>query len=164
MDMQALLIFQIVADVVLCIAIVFLLTRIGRNIGQARAPLGDEQYLAELGLLIKESHAEAEHFSRTLDESCAKFKDLAVHLEEQEARLALRLQEVNRQLKGGQSPDKTPDKAPGQTPDQEAGSKYANIIALLKTGLTVKEAARQSGSTEGEVALIFELEKKKTES
>jgi deoxyadenosine/deoxycytidine kinase len=156
MDMQALLIFQIIADVVLCIAILFLLTRIGRNIGQARSPLLEEKYLAELGKLIQESHAEAEHFSRIMDESCIKFKDLAIHLEAQEAKLAERLREVNRQL----------EKAPpsDSTHDHDADTKYGNIIALLKTGMTVKETAQQSGLTEGEVSLIFELEKKKTES
>lgn len=154
--MQELLIFQIVADVVLCIAILFLLTRIGRNIGPPRPPMLEEKYLAELGKLIQESHTEAEHFSRTMDESCIRFKDLAIHLEAQEARLAERLQGVNRQL----------EKAPplDSTHDQEADNKYSNIIALLKTGMTVKEAARQSGLTEGEISLIFELEKKKTET
>jgi len=156
MGMQALLIFQIIADVVLCIAILFLLMRIGRNISQTRSPVVEEKYLAELGTLIQASRAEAEHFAQIIDESCIKCKDLAIHLEEKEAKLAARLHDVDRQL--GNSPP------PAGLPEQERGDKYGNISALLKTGMTVKEAAQQSGLTEGEVTLIFELEKKKTES
>jgi hypothetical protein len=155
--MQALLIFQIIADVILCIAILFLLMRIGRNIGQAKPLVVDEKYLAELEKLIQGSRAEAEHFSRVMDESCLKFKDLAAHLEAQEAKLAERLQEVNRL-------EKCPPPPLDNTPGHDAGNKYGNVIALLKTGITVKEVALRSGLTEGEVSLIFELEKKKTES
>ena len=154
--MQALLIFQIVADVFLCLAILFLLMRIGRNIGKAKSPVPAEKYLAELGKLIQESRAEAEHFSRTIDESCIKFRDLADKLETQEAKLAERLQEVHRQQEKCHSQD--------LAQASDAGNKYSNIIVLLKTGLTVKEVAQRSGLTEGEVSLIFELEKKKTES
>ena len=151
--MQSLLIFQIIADVFLCIAILFLLTRIGQNIGKAKTPVV-EKYIAELGKLIQESRAEAEHFSRIMDESCGKFKELAAHLETQEAKFAERLLEVNQQLEKCQPWERAHDR--------DTGNKYGNIIALLKTGLTVKEVAQQSGLTEGEVSLIFELEKKKT--
>jgi DNA-binding NarL/FixJ family response regulator len=109
----------------------------------------------EISRGIQESRAEAELFSRTIDESCIKFKDLADKLETQEAKLAERLQEVHRQQ------EKCHPLDPAQASD--AGNKYSNIIVLLKTGLTVKEVAQRSGLTEGEVSLIFELEKKKTE-
>lgn len=156
MGMQALMIFQIIADIVLCIAILFLLMRIGRNIGQAKPPVLDDASLAELGRLIQESRAEAEHFSRVMDESCAKLKNLAAHLETQEAKLAEHRQEVNRQLEQSRLPE--------GAPDHDVSNKYTNVSALLKMGLTVKEAARQTGLTEGEISLIFELEKKKTGS
>jgi hypothetical protein len=154
--MQALLIFQIVADVVLCVAIIFLLTRIGRNMGQPGAPVVEEKYLAELGKLIEESRTEAEHFSRTMDESYMKFKELSYNLEMQEAKLAQRLQEADRQLEKCHPPD--------GIPDQAADDKYGKVIASLKTGLSVREVSQRTGFTEGEVSLIFELEKKKTES
>ncbi len=150
MGMQALMIFQIIADIVLCIAILFLLMRIGRNIGQAKPPVLDGTSLAELGRLIQESRAEAEHFSRIMDESCAKLKNLAAHLETQEAKLAEHRQEVNRQLEQSRLPDRVHD-----------SNKYTKVTALLKTGLTVKEVVQQTGLTEGEISLIFELEKKK---
>ena len=153
--MQALLIFQIVADVVLCLAILFLLMRVGRNIGTSKTSVVAEKYLAELGNLIQKSRAEAEHFTRTIDESCIKFNDLALHLEEQERKLAERLQEINRQEICHHQ-----DSAP--MPDDS--NKYTDIRALLNTGLTVKEVAQRSGLTEGEVSLVFELEKKKTGS
>jgi len=152
--MQSLLIFQIIADVVLCLAILFLLTRIGRNIGQTKAPVVEEKYLAELGRLIQESRAEAEQFSRTMDESCLKFRELALNLERQEARLAERLQEATRQLEKSSQPD--------MTQDQQAGNKYGHAIALFRTGISIRETAQRTGLTEGEVSLIFELEKKKT--
>ncbi len=150
MGMQALMIFQIIADIVLCIAILFLLMRIGRNIGRAKPPVLDDTSLAELGRLIQESRAEAEHFSRIMDESCAKLKNLALHLETQEAKLAEHRQEVNRQLEQSRLPDGVHD-----------SNKYTKVSALLKTGLTVKEVVQQTGLTEGEISLIFELEKKK---
>lgn len=152
--MQGLLIFQIIADFFLCAAIIFLLMRIGRNIGKASPPVVvEEKYLTELGKLIRESRAEAEHFSRTIDESSRIFRDLSSHLEAQETKLAERLQEVNRQLES--SPPT------GSTPVNDAVNKYGNVAAILKEGMTIKEAAQRSGLTEGEVSLIFELEKKK---
>ena len=152
--MQGLLIFQIIADVILGIAILFLLTRLGRTIGRAKAPVGEDKYLAELGQLIRDSRAEAEHFSRTIEESCIKFKELASNLETQEAKLAQRLEAADQQL--------AKCYPAGMVQDPDSGDKYSQVISLLRTGVTVREAAQRFSLTEGEVSLIFELDKKKS--
>ncbi len=156
MDTQSLLVFQIAADVVLLVAVLFLLWRIGRNVGRAGSLPLDEQYLSDLRRLIEESRGEAARFSRTMEESCQKFKDLAAHLGEKEANLAGLIAEAKRILARVDMPE-------GRR-GGNSGSGYEQVVKLLQAGLPVSEAAGQSGLTEGEVSLILDLEKKKRET
>ncbi len=149
MDTQSLFIFQIIADGVLCLVILFFLIRLGRNIGKAGTPALEEKHLAEFRKLIQESREETGRFSRTMEESCRKFRDLGAALADGEARLAGLIQEAKRL----QSPDHR-DIAAGDDP-------YEPILQAFRKGTGVKEIARQSGLTEGEVSLIIDLDNKK---
>ncbi len=156
MAMQSLLVFQIIADVVLCLAILFLLMRIGRNIGGPNPPGIDAKYLLEFRELIQESRNEAARFTLTMEESYQKFKELALELEEKERSLARLFHEVKGQF----------EKFETLTGPRDTGvhTGYDLVLTLLKAGASAKEIAQKSGLTEGEVSLILDLENKRKET
>ena len=55
MDVKTILIFQLIADILLCIAFLFLLLRIGRNIQRHGIAAADDRYLSEFKKLLQDS-------------------------------------------------------------------------------------------------------------
>ena len=157
METQTILIFLIIADAVLCIAVLFLLSRIGKHISRPQSPVYDGEHLLEFQRLLDESQDAAAGFFRTLDINCNKFKELASELEERERSLTALIREVQKKsekfkLIGGGADD----------PSSE--EKHNSVIDLLRAGLSVEEIAARSGLPAGEVSLIIDLERKKREA
>jgi hypothetical protein len=152
MDIQSILYFQIVADVVLCAAMVILLWRSGRKGGRKGTPALDEQSLRQFRKLLDESQAAAERFILTIDEGYRKFRELAVDLDKREHRLQSLIEEMNKRTKGPEN---------RVLSDDETGSRarYEATLKYLDEGLPLEEVARRTGLTSGEIVLISELEK-----
>lgn len=160
MDMQALLIFQIIADIVLCGVIVFLLMRFGKVLDKSRPPLIDEKSLLEFQKLIAESREETAHFARALSEGCRKINDLALNLERDKKELI----ELMRSLEERGKQREEAGAVSAGCADKEEGTVYRRVLEMLATGMSVKEAAQRSGLTEGEVDLVRELKQRKEET
>ena len=154
-DTQTILIFLIIADVVLCIAVLFLLVRIGKNISRPQSPVHDEKHLLEFQRLLGESQDAAAGFFRILDANCNKFKELASELEEKEKTLAALMREAQKNM--GEF------KLIGGAGAPFSEGRYDPVMGLLKEGLSTEEIAARSGLPAGEVSLIVELERKKSE-
>ncbi|HLA27721.1 MAG TPA: hypothetical protein VJZ49_07480 [Syntrophales bacterium] len=152
MDTQTILIFLIFADAVLCIAVIFLLARLGKNISRPQAPVHDGEQLLEFRRLLGESQDAAAGFLRTLDINCNKFKELASELEEKERSLTALIREMQKKsgkfkLIGGDADDPSSEK------------KHNSVKDLLRAGLSLEEISARSGLPAGEVSLIIDLER-----
>ncbi len=157
MKTQIILVIQIIADVVLCIAVLFLLIRIGRKVASSHTSVMDEKYLLEFKNLLAESHAAAAGFFRTLDANCEKFKELAADLEAKEKSLTALLQEAQRKLENFSRIGIAPD-------SYFSEQKYDLIMKLLGQGVSEAEMSKRSGLTAGEISLIIDLERKRREA
>lgn len=153
MDVKTILIFQVIADIVLCIAFLFLLLRIGKNVQRRTLSVADDRYLSEFKKLLQDSQDDAARFSLKLDEGLEKFKELASSLEQKEESLKQLVHDVCRQ---GNQVEIT-----GSAIDDVSREKrHDQIMRLLETGLTVEQIAGCTGLAIGEVTLIVDLEKK----
>lgn len=154
MDMNSLLISQLVTDALLCIGILFLLFRLRRLSNPGSMDAG-EKTIKEYSRLLEESRKEADQFLEELEKAKSELKDLAVLLEEKEAKLKERMKEESplaETLPSGQNDSDQP---------KDAGSfseaKYGQVLHLARKGLKEAEISQQSGLPEGEVALILSL-------
>ncbi len=157
MDMQALFIFQIFADAVLGIAVLFVFLRIRRTMSEAQPVAISSGQLVEFQKSLEQSRDEAAHFFRKLDESFAKFQELATSLEGKEERLNRLVEEVRIQCARLEELGRAGE-------EQAREPKYQKVLQLRATGLSSEEIAERSGLTVGEVALIVNLENSKKEA
>jgi len=153
MDVKTILIFQLIADILLCMAFLFLLLRIGRNIKRHAAAVADDRYLAEFKKLLQDSQNDAARFFLKVDESIEKFNELALSLERKEESLKRLVQDVHGQGDAGG----TMGRAVSEISSEK---RHDQIMKLLETGLTPEQIAGCTGLTIGEVMLIVDLEKK----
>ena len=154
MEVQSIFISQIVADLVLCLAILFLLLRMGRTVNKTKSPVIDQKSLLQFQQLLTESRGDADRLFSTLDESYRKFHELAMSLEVHEGRLRALVEKINRQTEKFEIAEHVRDE---QSPEK----KYGHILKLLEEGLPLEEIAEQTGITSGEILLIDDLEKAK---
>ena len=154
MEVQSVFISQIVADVILCLAILFLSLRMGKNSSETKPPVIDQKSLLQFQQLLTESRGDADRLFSTLDESYRKFHDLAMSLENQEGRLSALVEKINGQTEKFEMAEQVRD-------EHSSEKKYERILKLLEEGLPVEEIAAQTGVTSGEILLIDDLEKTK---
>lgn len=154
MEVQSVFISQIVADVILCLAILFLSLRMGKNSSETKPPAIDQKSLLQFQQLLTESRGDADRLFSTLDESYRKFHDLAMSLKNQEGRLSALVEKINGQTEKFEMAEQARDE---HSPEK----KYERILKLLEEGLPVEEIAVQTGVTSGEILLIDDLEKTK---
>lgn len=156
MDLPSIVIFQIIADVVLCIAVLFMLLRIGRIISTSHTQAISNENLSAFQKSLDASREDAAHFFHRLDESYTKFKELAMSLEREEERLKALIEEV-------QGHGERFEKMGHAADHQSVELTYQRIMRFLDDGLSIEEIAERSGLTAGEVVLISNLESKKKE-
>ena len=152
MDIPFLLALSIAADVVLCAAIFVLLRRTaaaakGRNAAAA------DQDLKRLREMLDESRQAAANFLEAVGQSRRSLKELSFQLAEKERSL-------KDLLRQGAFPDAA------ETADAVqavAADRYGKVIAMVKKGMAGSEIAQKSGIPEGEVNLIVDLERAKSE-
>jgi hypothetical protein len=152
MDIQTTVYIQIIADVVLCLTIAFLLLRLRKILNKATSPVIDEESLLQFRQLLAESKNDGERLCRTIDESYRKFYELAIGLEAREERLRILVEEIKRRTEAADIREISGD-------DLSCKKKYEDILNFLKKGLPMEEIAERTDTTSGEILLIAELEK-----
>ena len=146
---QQLLIFQMIVDVVLCIAVTFLLWAIIKYI--RKRPQGvDEKTLSEFRKMLDESQGSAENLVRALDEGSAALNEKEKRMENLIKRSEIQIEKLN--AKSSESADAFP------------AEKYEDVIKMVKRGFTEKEVSKSLGLTEGEISLIVNLDHRKNEN
>jgi len=153
MDLQALFIFQLVADIVLCVAIVFLLYVMTRDGRKKSAPAVDPALFTEFQKAIDASQRAATGLVQAMEDSRKALKETAFALEERESRLRALIARAERFLA-----------RPDDSMPESGNPRYADVLRMARQGLTVEEIVRVSGLTRGEVDLVIELDLQKNES
>ena len=142
---------QIVADLVLFVAIVFLVRTVNKEI-KKRSFAIDADPLPEFKKLIEDSRHSADYLLQTLNESRRSLKEIAYALDEKEKKLKILIEE---------SDSKFEEMKLG---DSNRGERYEEVINLAEQGLSEKEMANALNLTEGEIRLILDLDRKKNEN
>lgn len=138
---------QIVADLALLLAIVFLVWAVSRE--RKKDPAGiDAKTLAEFKQLIEESQRSSDHLFQALEE----VRELVSDLDAKERRLKALVAQQDAENRGRDS------KAPSRA------EKYEDVVKMSRHGASVREIADLLSLTEGEIALILELHRKKNEN
>lgn len=154
MNLQVLFIFQILADIVLCIAIVFILYLVTRESRKKPVRNLDPAILNEFQRVLDASQRSVLNLVKAMDESRKALKEIAFALDERESRLRALMAHYESMAQAGR-------------PDSEgaAGSekRYESVPALARQGMTPDEIAGISGLTRGEIDLIIDLDQKKNE-
>lgn len=157
MNVELMLGIQIVADIILCIAIVVLLIIVTREIKKRNSDL-DPAALDEFKSLIEESRRSADYLLQTLDEGRRSFKESAYALDEKEKRLKFVMEN---------SPESTPKISPSELVmknNDNHWKKYEQVISMVERGLAPKDIAHALNVSEGEINLIVGLNRKKNEN
>jgi len=158
MDIQTLLIFQIVADIILCLAVLFLLWIIRKNIRQPSNRL-DDKSLNEFRRLLDESQIFGTHFLQALEDGREVLKDISATLDAKEKVIRVLIGQSEEQiekLKKSQAAKENHAPAPENI--------YSDVVRLSKQGLSNAEISRVAGLAEGEVELIVDLALKRESS
>ena len=155
MNLQVILGFQIIADIVLCFVIIVFLLILTREV--KKKPCGvDADALSEFRKLIDESKHSADHLFNALDEGRKSLKQLAHALDEKEQRLKTLVNETH-------IPEINLEKLENKE-NVQRGKKYEEAVRMARTGLKKEEIAHTLGLPEGEISLVLELDRKKNEN
>jgi hypothetical protein len=157
MNVELMLGIQIVADVILCIAIVFLLIIVTKEIKKRNSGV-DPTALNEFKSLIEESRRSADYLLQTLDEGRRSLKEVAYALDEKEKRLKF----VTEDFPG--DPSKMSSYESATNNNDGRWKKYEQVITMAERGFDPKDIAHALNVTEGEINLIVGLNRKKNEN
>jgi len=147
MTIEFMLGLLIIIDIVLCLAIIFLV-RVANREMKKKFPEIDEKAFSEFRKLIEDSRCSTDYLFQALNE----VKKIGYALDGKEGRLRTLIEE---------SDAKFEDRKPG---DSSRGEKYEDVIKMAGQGLTEKEIADTLNLTEGEISLILDLHRKKNEN
>jgi hypothetical protein len=166
MNLQALFIAQMIADVILCVAIVFLLFVVAKETKKRETKPIDPEMISDFRKIIDESRDESLHLIAAMDESRKSLKETALALDEREKRVRFLLEEADRVA--STIPSGNPAAAKGRPsalrePDSSADP-YDDVLKMARQGFSKKEISRLSGLAEGEIDLIIDLDRKKNEN
>ena len=147
MNLEFMLGFQILADLWLCVAIIFFI-RVANREAKKRPPEIDTKAFSEFKKLIEDSRNSTDYLFQALNE----VKEIGYVLDEKEKRLRALIKEI------GIEPE---DRKSG---DSSRKKKYEEAIKMAGQGLTEKEIADTLNLAEGETSLILNLHRKKNEN
>lgn len=151
---QIFFVIQVVADVVLCIAVVFIITRINQDL---KKRLSFEKTMAALQRLIVESQKTTAGLLEAMEESKKALRDMSLTIEEKEARL-------NRLIGRAATHIDELDKTSAGIGETLPGKEYDEVLRLAGQGLSPAEISERLGLSEGEVQLIIDLSRRRSES
>ena len=140
---------QVLADVILCAAVVFILGRVNRELG--RRPSGvDPASLAELKRVIEDSQKATTALIGAMEESKKALRDISRAIDEKEARLRDCMEKASARI------DRLDEADDGEAEGRH-GRGHDEVLRLAGQGFTPPEIAGSLGLTEGEVRLILDL-------
>jgi len=147
MNIQMLLIMQIAVEVLLCVAVVFLMIQgFGKGRKAPASPLPEKADLEQLKTLLDHSRDEIQNFQEAMDQGRKTLEDLIREIDDREKALGFLLERTEKQL----DRERTPEFSRGA----EENMHYRHVAFLIRQGKTDREIARECGVTEGEIALI----------
>ncbi len=147
MTIEFILGLQILADIALCLAIVFLVRASNRVIKKRPPEIGTKTF-SEFSKLIEDSRRSTDHLFHALNE----VKESVCVLNEKENRLRALRKESDAMSENRKSGDLS------------RGKKYEDVVKMARQGLAEKEIADTLNLTEGEICLILDLHRKKNEN
>jgi hypothetical protein len=154
--MFSLLHVQIVVDLLVFITILFLLRRLDKNISQSISTV-DASLVSELKKILADSHDSTNSFLEAIAESKKVLGELFLQLDDKERKLAGLLKEAEVSIK-------KLDLAKAASEEASPERKYDDVIRMIQQGLSREDVSKKSGFTEGEVDLIVDLAKTRTDS
>lgn len=153
--MLSLLHVQIMVEAVFLGAILFLLWRLKRDIEKYR-PLADGSVMNHLLKIMADSQEFADGFVMQMEENKHALNKLARQLAEKERSLAVLVDQAEAAIKKINS-------GQGDSATVLSEKRYDDVINLVQQGMNQEEASKQSGLTEGEIDLIMELARARSE-
>jgi len=154
MDINFLVGFQIVTDVMICLGILFVLIRFHQLFKPGLMEVSGKTIL-EFSQLLEESRNAAGKFLEELEQEKNALKDLAQSIDEKERRLKDLLEKAKlpMDLLSAHNAQKT---------DSIEEEPFGKILSLAQQGLNEEQISRQSGLPEGEIDLILNLSRTKS--
>jgi hypothetical protein len=150
MSANLLLVGLLIADVILCLAIIVLIVIVNREIKKRRGGPG-ENSLMEFTNLLNESQVSTNHLLEVMNDSRKALKEIAYILDEKEGKLRALVEESRIEYEKLVAVVTHADK-------DKLDKGYEEVIAMVKQGLAKKEICQKLELTEGEIDLIIELD------
>jgi len=147
MTIESMLRVQLLTDVALCLAIIFLIW-VANKERKKKPTTIDTQTLSEFKKLIEDSRSSTDYLLHALNE----VKGIGYLLDEKEKRLRTLISET----------DIVPENRNSQ--NSSLKRKYEDVIKMAEQGLTEKEIGDKLNLAEGETCLILNLHRKKNEN
>lgn len=155
MNQQVFFIIQILADVAFLAVIVFFIYRIHEE--SRRKPAGvDPRMLAEFRKLLVECQNGSASLVQAMDEGKKALKEISRALDEKEVRLKKIIEQSEIQLEKA-----TPVPGAGAFAG-EAG--FSEAVRMARRGMGLREISKHLGLPEGEVSLILDLDRRRSEA
>lgn len=146
---MTLLHLQIIVDAVFFAVILILLWQLKRSIAKSQ-PHANGASIQELKKIMAESREFAGEFMTAVEDNKSAIHTLARQLDDKAKRLMALLEEAERSIKKLESCREK--SAPVSTKE-----KYDDIIKMIEQGMSLEDVAKKSGVTEGEISLVMEL-------
>jgi DNA-binding NarL/FixJ family response regulator len=147
---------QVAADVVLCLAVIFILSRVNRELKRRKSTI-DPKAMSELGRLIRESQNATSSLMQAMEESRKALRDVSLSIDDKEARLKRLIEQATSHI------DKL-DKTSAVLGEALPEKRYDEVIRLAGQGYTSPDIAGSLGLSEGEVSLILDLARRRSDS
>jgi hypothetical protein len=155
MSQQVFFMIQILADIALLAVIVFFIYRIHDE--SRKRPAGvDPRMLAEFRKLLAESQNGSASLVQAMDEGKKALREISRALDEKECRLKKMIEQSEVQL-GKAAPNQHAGAFPGETG-------FAEAVRMARRGMSLKEISKHLGLPEGEVSLILDLDRRRSEA
>jgi ATP/maltotriose-dependent transcriptional regulator MalT len=156
MSLNLLLVCLLIADVILCLAIISLTVIVNREIKKRRGG-PDENTLMEFRNLLNESQVSTNHLLEVMNDSRMALRKIAYVLDEKEGKLRALVEESRIEY------EKLVAAVPHADKDK-LDKRYEEVITMVKQGLSKKEICQRLELTEGEIDLIIALDRTKDKS
>lgn len=145
---------QVVADVVLCLAVIFILHRVNQDL---RKKQGLVEAMTDLNRLMVESQEATAGLLEAMEESKKALRDVSLSMDEKEARLNRLVERATSHI---DKLDKTSTVLEEILPEKQRDE----VIRLAGQGFTPAEIAGRLGLSEGEIRLMIDLSRRRSES
>lgn len=156
MDLQNPIVLQIVIDLALLAAVIFILWRVNTNIKNP-VSYSHKEMMQEIKTLITESQSSAEHFLQAMEQSRLKLKEIAMELDIKEKRVKAILEQSK--------PSSENEIVESILRDEKISQgKYDEVISMIRKGFSEEETSRKTGFTQPEIGLIIDLYRIKNEN